>query len=172
MFRLSTFDWTLLIKWVIANLIGYVVGFLLLVGIRLLLDGATGPIVLVIEIGMLLAMGAAAGVAQAYVLVNRIRRSDLWATAMAIGLTIGMSGDILLRIDSILSYGIAGILYGILAWLILKKQFKWAHWYIVASAIGWTVGHGNIVTILTTGVVLIWILHHPIQQPDQSTSSM
>jgi len=69
----SQFDLILLIKWVVANLIGSIIGMLLFAGIQLTFLFATGPIVFVIVAVLILLVGAAIGAAQAYPLVNRIR---------------------------------------------------------------------------------------------------
>jgi len=91
---------------------------------------------------------------------------------MTVSYTIGTAGGAWLKIGPSFYYAGIGILAGVLQWLILKKQFRQAEWWVVANIVGWAVGHGNIITILITGVVLVWILRRPIQQPDQSTSSV
>ncbi len=88
-----------------------------------------------------------------------------------------------------------GLSLGIGQWLILRQQFRQAFWWIPANVIGWTIFMtnldvglvlpifpvtssmdslvvGGLIVGAVTGFTMIWLLRHPIQQLDQSTSSM
>jgi hypothetical protein len=97
-----------------------------------------------------------------------------------------------------LGFSLIGLLVGTVAgltqWIAMRRHFhRQAYWLILAGILGWAValplaftGLGDLedpiatiiiniviggITAVTTGVAFMWLLRHPIQQPDQSTQA-
>jgi hypothetical protein len=85
-----------------------------------------------------------------------------------------------------ITYILLGAPIGICQWLILRKHFRYASWWIVASVAGYVFGLAGIITVLpimtyvggkvlaslviglligaVTGAVLVWLFRHPLQK--------
>lgn len=152
-------------RWVVANVVGEIVGFGLaaLVGAALLapIGTATGPaatglmLLGVAAIGGL--EGSAVGMAQWYVLRAALpglrRRAWLaaticgavvaWAAGMAIGPMLGddAAASPLMSLIGAAAIGIvAGVLLSAAQWLVLRQFVSRAGWWVLAHALAWAVG--------------------------------
>lgn len=163
-------EWLLWIKWLIANIAGSVIAFILVSGIPLLFAGAVGAGLRIVMIVMVVVAGAAFGVAQAYVLVRRIDRPGLWVLATAAGFTFGLLIAGVRPQEVVIRDMLIGGLMGFFQWLLLRRQFEQAIWWIPASIIGWTVGDASALAVgAVTGAALLILLQHPIQRSDRAT---
>lgn len=149
--------------------------------------------------------GALAGFGQWLILRRHFRRAGWWILATVIGwavaravaetvnaaLDVAMAGGVVAIVVWAVAGAMAGALAGFGHWLILRRHFQRAGWWILANAIGWVVaraaswmGVGWAMAIAEagardmawaivgaafgaisgglTGAVLISILHHPL----------
>lgn len=119
-----TFDWALLTYWMLATTSGWLLGWLLL------------PVV------ALVTAGVSAGVMQWLVLYRRIPRAWQWILATA----AGWLGGLAIMIAAIppglgaLSGTVLGTTTGIMQWILLRRQVRWAGWWIAVSALAWATG--------------------------------
>jgi hypothetical protein len=135
--RLNTtfFDWALWFQWIMANVLGWILGRFLL------------PNLAIVTIGVAL------GVLQWLILLHRIRNSQWWILATILGWT---SGSLLILVAlpqgmELFSGVILGLTTGTAQWLILRREVYWAGWWIVINLIAWTTGMVLLPGLLSTG---------------------
>lgn len=90
--------------------------------------------------------GGPLGILQWLVLRKQVRRSGWWIAATAIGWAVGYAvgwfGKVEFRWHLPWPIGIVvfGCSVGVAQWLVLRKQVFRSEWWVVASAVGWTLG--------------------------------
>jgi hypothetical protein len=164
-----------LIAWVCACTAGWTMGWLMGA-----LFGGTNPVALNVISGLII------GVAQWYVLQDKIRESGWWVLATASsgiggGFAFSMLGQTGFTMIGIIFANVMGGLFaGIAQWLILQRQVHGAGYWVVISIVAWVLGGtvGNIFTIssgnfamgglvcgaiigLITGSQLVLLLNRP-----------
>lgn len=145
-------------------------------------------------------VGASLAVAQWCVLRRHLSRPHHWAVATAIGAALGIIvsrfGVVLVSVTlaaiGILNFIVPafdltgfsfgawiGVSIGTMQWLVLRSQFRRAHWLLLANGVGWgvswVVGYSigvamgsdtvnevleGIITGTTTGIVLVHLLRN------------
>ena len=158
---LLTFDWALLFYWMMATTSGWLFGWLLWPPIALVTAGVT------------------AGLVQWLVLVHRLPRAWRWILATAIGWLAGLA-IVLVVIPmgmGALSGLVIGATAGLAQWVLLRREIRWAGWWIAMSAVAWAVGlslapspeavllprvvlSGTMASVIT-GITLELLLRHP-----------
>jgi hypothetical protein len=147
------FDWALWFQWIMANALGWILGRFLM------------PNLAIVTIGIAL------GILQWLVLQRRIRNSWWWIPATTLGWISG-SALILIALPQgmdVFSGCFLGLTTGAAQWLILRRQYYWAFWWIVINLIAWFTGMGLIPGLFSTGsiagalsgVALLLLLHYP-----------
>ncbi len=158
---LLAFDWALLFYWMMATTSGWLFGWLLWPPIALVVAGVT------------------AGLVQCLVLFRRIPRAWRWILATAIGWITGLA-IVLVVIPAgmgALSGLVVGTVAGLAQWVLLRREIRWAGWWIPMSAVAWSVGlslapspeavllprvvlSGTMASVIT-GITLELLLRHP-----------
>jgi hypothetical protein len=126
--------------------------------------------------------GAIFGVLQGFIL-RRYLSKTRWLLASTLGYAmagaIGGIGTVTGLAFGLIFGTISGVVLGIAQWLILRQHFSKAGWWVLGSAVGWSmcwslesiglipswaVGGfvGGIVAGAITGGVMIWLVRHPI----------
>ena len=157
----SGFDWTAWIQWVFLTTLGWLLGILVTAQVDVVTDGRMGPW---LELGI----GVAVGLVQWIQLRTLMPQSGWWILASGIGW--GLSLAIARLIGTGLALELRGTLIGIITglsqWLLLRRAFHQAWWWIVTSALGWTAGQamgdslvGAVVGGIT-GVTLVMLVSH------------
>jgi hypothetical protein len=161
---LSRSEWTLVLRWVLATTVGWIVGFAVC-------EVVVKPIVYTFSHfpsdGAVI--GIAIGIGQWLVLRRRTSvlaqsgdfkflagsgyRTAWWALASSAGFAIGkdvgdmlaaaVSGPAAVGLDGV----VIGIALGLAQWLVLRRHVAAAGWWIAASAIAWAVGWSIINTV-------------------------
>jgi len=172
----SQIGWSLWFQWVIASVAGLVVGRV----IREIASAAIYTEVPKIEISLLdpgyvlvgiVGLGilwAIVGLAQLIVLRTRLSEPAWWVLASGSGAIIGGTiAYVASRFDANFLGGIA--IFGAIGtaqWLVLRKQFSRAGWWVLASVVGLLLFEFSSVLLLVanafyglvTGGVLLWLL--------------
>lgn len=132
--RPESFNWTLWLKWILATTVGWLIAFML---------------------GNEVAFGAVVGTVQWVVLRPLIRQAAWWIPASAAGWAAGIAlvSWLLSPINPIAAHAVIGTGMGLAQWLVLRWQMRRAWWWIVLSALGWTVGMMAILGSLLEGAV-------------------
>ena len=130
-------DWALWFYWIIATTMGWLIGNIFFLGI---------PVIMA---------GAAISALQWAVLYKRIHKASRWPIHSFVG---WISGYILFVLLSTGNYAIPngtliGAAVGVAQWLLLRKEFNWAGWWIIISTIAWTTGINVIPGMLTSGAL-------------------
>lgn len=130
-------DWALWFYWIMASTAGWVLGNILYSGISIV------------------SAGAAIAALQWAVLHGRVPNAWRWGVFSAAG---WIGGYILFAILLFARFDIPlgpflGLSVGIPQWLILKKEVRWAGWWVVMSVIGWTTGLHLLPGFLTSGAL-------------------
>lgn len=132
---------SLLLRWVVATTVGWVIGFAIC-------EAVIKPIVNALthfnSDGAVI--GISIGIGQGLVLQRRIGRKSWWILASIIGFGIGRDvSDVVAQSISgpsgtaLGGLGIGSSL-GLAQWLVLRRHVPDARWWILASAIAWTIG--------------------------------
>ena len=144
------------LRWVIASFMGFAVGGMIGAFIMFAFQGELwilgfalfGPI-----------FGAAGGIVQWFVLRRYVAQSQGWILATAVGYTLATVAAALIfsfhysdpTVVGMVAFAtVAGIAGGILQWLILRQKVAHAGWWVLASALGLSVGMGMGGPIATT----------------------
>jgi hypothetical protein len=145
---LTTVEWSLSLRWVLATTVGWLVGFAICEAVvkpfvysltHFQSDGAV--------------IGISIGIGQSLVLKSRINRTRWWILASIIGFGIGKDvGDMVAQavpgaIGSALEGLAIGASLGLAQWLVLRRHVPEARWWILASAIAWAVGWAIIASV-------------------------
>jgi hypothetical protein len=149
----ARFDWFLWFLWIMATAWGWIVGRILFPAIYLV------------------AAGVGVAVFQWLVLQRRFSRSWRWPAYTAAGWTAGAL--LALGLGQLEASFAAGLLLGATAglaqWLILRREVRWAAWWIPISAVGWSTGLSMALAPLlagvlagaVTGIALMLLLSYP-----------
>jgi hypothetical protein len=133
------FDAALWFQWIMATTLGWLLGSLIFPNLPLI------------------PAGVGVGVLQWPILYRHIPRAWRWALITAIA---WIGGSVLLLIvvpgdlQSLLSGLIMGPVVGLAQWLILRREVRWAGWWIVISAIAWITGLTLVPGILASGAMV------------------
>ena len=146
--------WTFGLQWMLATPVGYVVGVLL--GGRISAGVSIIPYHMLRWVGSEVVKGAVIGASiglMQWVVLRRRGRWGRWALASTLGMAVAwaLAGNVRLLLSStfgIKEYGISyaiskavvGTLLGCAQWLVLRHQARRAGWWILASAVGWSLG--------------------------------
>jgi hypothetical protein len=124
--------------WIMATSVGWVLGRLLLPNLALV------------------TVGLAIGILQWFLLQRRFKQAWQWILATAAGWMVG----------SVISYAaipagmdfLVGILVGITTgsaqWLILRREVRWAGWWIIINVVAWTTGLAFLPGLISTGAIV------------------
>jgi len=132
------FNWTLWLQWLAVTAMGWILGGVLLPELALV---GTGLVI---------------GLLQWVVLRQYLRQAGWWILASAVGWAGGwwiVSSVAPLEIG-ILTEPLLGAAMGTLQWLVLRRQLRQSGWWIVVSALGWTVALTGLTGQLLVGVVV------------------
>jgi hypothetical protein len=132
------FDAAFWFQWITATTLGWLLGGYLLAGLPLLPGG----------IG--------AGVLQWPILYRRVPRAWRWMLATALSWLAGAI-VLLLAVPPALQTWLAGLIIGPIVglgqWFILRRQVRWAGWWLVISTIAWITGLLLVPGALSTGAL-------------------
>jgi len=176
------FSWKIFWEWLLANLIGSIVGGIFLFFIAFISTGGFGspsmenPQVSYIKLFMqrLLtggAFGLILGICQAFVIMAYLKNTSTWILTTTAGFAIGMASESVFPPSTYLSWALTGILVGIFQWMVLRKQVQksWL-WIVVNFAMGIIIEllggwyWGVIVFLflasgsIFTGITLAWLI--------------
>ena len=135
--RLTQTERRLGLPWVIANIVGWVIGFFVCEAVNTFLatffvDG--------------LIIGASVGIAQWLVLRRRIAPIGWWVVASIVGYGVGKAvGEASVQgIPTVAGLGLIGALIGafvgIAQWLVLRRHVSLAGWWVLANIAAWALG--------------------------------
>jgi hypothetical protein len=135
--KILSFDWALWFFWIMATTWGWLLGSLLLSGLALITAGLF------------------VGIFQWLVLQGRLVRAWRWIIATSAGWLAGyLITFFLFPVELKSLEGVTiGLITGIAQWVILRREFQWAGWWIIFSLIGWTTGLTLLPGILLTGTM-------------------
>lgn len=173
--------WRIWLLWVLASVVGWGVGGVVLGPVFRVVEPAFGPLVGGVVVGTI--GGAALGVLQWLVLRWQLARAGWWIVASTVGWAAGGA-----------AFGlVGGALAGFLQWLVLRRRLVRAGWWIAASTVGWAIGPvivlfggvigemdaalivllvavlwgiGGLVGGAITGAVLVWLLRQRLGEAD------
>ncbi len=148
------FDPAFWFKWIMATTVGWLLGSLLLPSLSTV------------------AAGVGAGVMQCLVLYRRLPQVWRWALATALA-WIGGWVLLLTLVPSDLRFLLTGLIVGLCTglaqWSLLRREVRWAGWWIAIGALAWITGLTLLPGILSTGALagatsglaLSLLLHNP-----------
>ena len=176
---------TLGLQWVLAVVIGWVIGFFVCEWLEEFLSTAFVD-------GLVI--GTAVGIAQGLVLRKRIAPVLPWVALSIVGFAIGkLVTDLVGQavpepLGVVLGGAVIGLSAGMAQWLILRRRFPQAGWWIGANGLGWAAGwslisaaEGSDVSVamiyavgaagaalvgIVTGIALIGLVREPIATPE------
>lgn len=185
--------WMFLVWWIVLTSVGGFTGSFLssLIGWGTQdISGDTGTLFFMLDNGVL---ALAVCAAQWILLRNHFRKSFWWLAAGALGRFFGVLVGYMVLVTIIIQFNLPssiwqfylfstlrGITLGISQWVFLRQQRVKTGWWILASAVGWTIGLILIDTSqneflrngvdyalagIITGAVMIWILRQPVPEP-------
>jgi len=130
-------DWALWFYWIMATTMGWLVGNIFFIGIPVIISGA------------------AISALQWAVLYKRIHKASRWAIYSFTGWVVGYILFVLLSAGEFgLPEGLLiGASVGVAQWLLLRKVFNWAGWWILISIMAWTTGLNIMPGMLTSGAL-------------------
>jgi hypothetical protein len=179
--------WRLWRRWVVANVVGEIIGFGLAAGIGAAAMGLVGrlegAVLLATTVGLIVAVGLveglAVGVAQWLVLRRPLPRINAvawigatvagaivaWGAGMAIGQNLGDQLGQLARGSPVLLAALIGLVAGTLLsgvqWLVLRSVTGHAGWWVPAHAAGWSaamvVAFAGMGAIPDDATIAVWI---------------
>jgi hypothetical protein len=132
----SSFDWQFYLKWVIASTLGWLIGL------------AFGRP----EIGI----GVIVGIVQWIILRPMIHQASWWILASGLGWAVGWAAIILIFPEEIgvIAGGFIGFTVGISQWVIMRRWFYQAGWWIIISTLAWAIGLTGIMGETFVGTVV------------------
>jgi hypothetical protein len=157
--KILSFDWTLLFFWIMATTLGWLLGGFVLTGLTFITSGFL------------------IGALQWLVLLDRIQRPWRWVIAAAAGWTGGYLITLMVMPGQleIFNGAVIGLTTGLAQWMVLRRELRWAGWWIVFSIIGWTTGltlfPGIMLTGTLAGVLTGIALEILLRQPKQRTAA-
>ena len=160
----SSLQWRLFVEWVLANAIGWAIGFGL---VETLIPAYNPQLAAIVTIAY--TFGAAfLGFVQWLSLRRRGPMSSAWVAATTIGFlvgylafrltenSLGLGGESQAIIGLIVLFGLVAAGVGVGQWLILRRQFTRTGWWMPVVLVSWLCGAGMWVVLsgLTMGAVL------------------
>lgn len=142
----STGDRTIFARWVRATCVGWILGVPLIIALALVGEavGIGGAQVLVGA-----GMGMGVGLMQGRALRGVLNKSALWFWSCVIGLAVPfLVTDIAKAAGWDYAYSlqiavaVGGLIVGVLQAFILRRYFHSTGWWVVGSAVGWTLASG------------------------------
>ena len=132
----TSLDWALWFYWIVATTSGWLIGNLFFGGIPIIISGV-----------LIAAM-------QWAVLYKRIIPSWHWFVLSSFAWIVSIIVMVLFLPEANLLTGpLLGGVLGVTQWLILRKTFNWAGWWIVISILAWTTGLTLMPGLLTSGTL-------------------
>jgi len=154
----KSFDWVFWFLWIMATAWGWVLGWIL------------RDYLLQADIARL-AAGIGIGALQWLVLKQRMNRAWRWILATSCGWAVGWAIALAFIPDELgfVSGFVLGAATGMAQWLVLRREVHWAGWWIVASALAWSIALGplsrepvvGVTPGAMTGIVLELLLRNP-----------
>jgi hypothetical protein len=138
---LATFDWAFWLFWMMATTLGWLAGRIFFAELSFLLPGL------------------AIGFFQTLVLKGRIKGTWRWLLASAVGWVIGWllafwltpsgSGNL----EAWVAGSLTGLAVGFAEWLVLRRETRWAGWWILLSVVAWSSALAFLPGFLLTPIV-------------------
>lgn len=148
--KTPSFDWVLWLKWILASTMGWAVGWAL-----------AGEITI----------GAVIGIMQWVVLRPLVPQAGWWALASAVGWAVGQMLVVTMFPTKVgvIAGAFLGAILGLGQWIVLRRWFHQAGWWIIMSTLGWALGLAGMlgpsmvgaVVGATTGFALELLMEHP-----------
>jgi hypothetical protein len=137
----------LLQRWIVANFLGWMMGFVLVIGLAVLSDLMGGTVQFIVGVGM----GAGVGYMQGRFLRPWVDSVGLWVLSSTVGLAAPFA---LWDVATPLGFGslfslpvcaaVGGLVTGVLQWLWLRRSSSRAVWWVPVSLVGWALPVGLI----------------------------
>ncbi len=150
----------LVLRWVLATIIGWIVGFAIC-------EAVVKPIVNALthfnSDGAVI--GTAIGIGQGLVLRRRYNRTGWWVLASIIGFGVGkgLSDSLAQSVPGVIGWALGGfaigLLVGLAQWLVLRADVPEARWWILANAVAWAVGWSIIASVDPEGGTAIGLAY-------------
>jgi hypothetical protein len=133
----DSLDWALWFYWIMATTVGWLAGSLFSSAIPIAVSGV------------------AITVFQGLVLYKRIRKVWRWVVFSSLGWIAGYIFSVIFLPEElgILIGPLLGAILGVIQWLLLRREFEWAGWWIPISIIAWTTGLTLLPGALTSGAL-------------------
>ena len=131
------FDWGFWLQWIMVTTVGWILGMLF------------------IHPFGLAASGMAMGVLQWVILQQDIRDAQRWILASIAG-WVGAWMITLLVVPEdarLLAGFILGLGVGAAQWMVLRREVRWAGWWIIISALAWATGLGLVPGVIVSGTI-------------------
>ncbi|GAC1678003.1 MAG: hypothetical protein NVS9B8_18710 [Candidatus Limnocylindrales bacterium] len=158
--QLTRAEWGLVLRWVLATIIGWIVGFAIC-------EAVVKPIVNALthfnSDGAVI--GTAIGIGQWLVLGRRINRSGWWILASILGFAVGkgVADSVAQTVPGVVGWALGGLaiglLLGLVQWLVLHAYVREARWWILANAVAWAVGWTVIASVDPEGGTAIGLAY-------------
>jgi predicted lysophospholipase L1 biosynthesis ABC-type transport system permease subunit len=141
--RASAFNWVFWAQWVLAGTLGWV------------LSGVVGAMFPDVIIGQLL-VGGILGALQWFVLRHRLSTPWWWIAFSTLGWALGWSDTLAFFPPEIGVFAglILGAITGAAQWLVLRRVYRQAGWWIPASAAAWMLGLTGVLGYLLVGTIV------------------
>jgi hypothetical protein len=135
--KILSFDWALWFFWIMATTWGWLFGGLVIPGVAFVISGFL------------------IGIFQWLVLQGRLTRPWLWILATSIGWVTGYFMSFFLVPPGLEVFEgiVIGLMTGIAQWIVLRREFHFAGWWIVFSIIGWVTGLTLLPGVFLTGTM-------------------
>jgi hypothetical protein len=133
----KSMDWAFWFYWIMATTIGWMVGQMFFSGIPIIVSGV------------------AISVLQGVVLYQRIHKSWRWSVISGLSWIIGYILHLILFSSNAgnLVGPMIGATVGISQWLLLRKEFDWAGWWIIICILAWTSGLTTMPGLISSGTL-------------------
>jgi hypothetical protein len=137
-------EWTLVIRWVVATTLGWVIGFAICAWFKAFFESfrSDGAVI-----------GVCVGILQAIALRGRVKHTGWWIAASLVGFAIGkLAADAIANsVAGTVGFTLGGVAIGtalgVSQWLVLRRQVARAGIWIPATALGWAIGWSIISTV-------------------------
>ncbi len=159
------FDNSFIVKWVISNFLGFILGMIVAIILSYSILNLFHPE----ETNMLLGLGYGLGIGfvQWYLLNRIFKLSKLWILMSALGIGIPYAGIILLMESGFIFHPIlgvkdfyigfiffmSGLLVGFLQMILLKPKFSRSYYWIIVSCLAWGIAL-SLNSILFSGIIM------------------
>jgi hypothetical protein len=133
----ESMDWALWFYWIMATTVGWLAGSLFTSAIPIAISGV------------------AIAASQGLVLYKRIQKTWQWIVLSSLGWIAGYIFSVIFIPEqlSFLIGPLIGAILGVLQWLLLRREFDWAGWWIPISILAWTTGLTLLPGALTSGAL-------------------